>query len=507
LGFDRAGFAVAWQVEIDQTCRRVLARHWPEVPRFSDIRLAQRNYLFPVDVLIGGFPCQDLSVAGARVGLSGSRSGLWWEMLDVVANVRPRFLCFENVPGLLSSFTARSQLPADAVEGSEWEVDEDSDYETVLASLAQLGYFGSWRVLDAQHFDVPQRRQRVFGLFATARYRAGDGGRLVEPQPGEDIAGLVGLCEEVLALPYGEGWHPAAGGRSWPEVAGTLAGGTGKQGYRIGAEEAASQLVAFGGNDTRGQRRVAAAVNAKGGAGRMDFETETFIVNSAGSLAKENHARPADVARCLDSSIDSFGGQGGTVVVNAITKNYGDGSFRSDPRRRRSVPRLQRRPDGDAAERQRQRGRRRTHRRLLLQGRRPGRRAAGPDTPGDGTQRVARERGRATGGRHAHHSNRASGPAHRPTTRRLASGSASRAIRCTRLAPTAHAVAMTGPMVRRLTPTECERLQGWPDGWTEFDHKGRRLKDGPRYKMIGNGVAEPCARWIAMRLREIIFKR
>src|SRR5690606_26764966 len=79
LGFERAGMKCLWQVEIDSACQNVLSRHWPEVEKYRDVREAGRYNLKPVDVICGGFPCQDLSVAGGRKGLAGERSGLWFE--------------------------------------------------------------------------------------------------------------------------------------------------------------------------------------------------------------------------------------------------------------------------------------------------------------------------------------------------------------------------------------------------------------------------------------------
>lgn len=97
LGLQRAGMTPAWQVEIDPWCRRVLAKHWPEVPRHEDVREVGSANLGPVDLVCGGFPCQDLSVAGKRVGLEGDRSGLYWEMSRIIGELRPRTVLLENV--------------------------------------------------------------------------------------------------------------------------------------------------------------------------------------------------------------------------------------------------------------------------------------------------------------------------------------------------------------------------------------------------------------------------
>lgn len=141
LGFERQGFECAWQCEIDKYANQVLEKHWPEVKRYNDIRkLTNPEY---VDVICGGFPCQDLSVAGNRAGLSGQRSGLFFELARIIDEVKPKWFVLENVPGLLSS------------KGGQ-------DMQTVLETLAELGYYVAYRVLDSQNFGVAQRRKRVF---------------------------------------------------------------------------------------------------------------------------------------------------------------------------------------------------------------------------------------------------------------------------------------------------------------------------------------------------------
>jgi DNA (cytosine-5)-methyltransferase 1 len=143
LGFIRSGMQCLWQVEIDTTCNRILAHHWPNVKRYEDVCNVGKENLAPVDLVCGGFPCQDISVAGRRDGLAGERSGLWWEFYRIIAELRPRWIVIENVPGLLSSGERR-------------------DMGAILGALAKLGYMGAYRVLDAKFWRVAQRRRRVF---------------------------------------------------------------------------------------------------------------------------------------------------------------------------------------------------------------------------------------------------------------------------------------------------------------------------------------------------------
>lgn len=183
LGLERAGHECAWQVEIDAACARVLADKFPRVARFEDVTQVGAGNLSPVDLICGGFPCQDLSVAGRRAGLAGDRSGLWFEFHRIIAEVTPRWVLIENVPGLLSSNDGR-------------------DMGVVLKGLEELGYGWAYRVLDAQFFGVAQRRERVF-VVGSARGWASAAAVLFEraslrgdPAPireaREDVASTIG---------------------------------------------------------------------------------------------------------------------------------------------------------------------------------------------------------------------------------------------------------------------------------------------------------------------------
>jgi DNA (cytosine-5)-methyltransferase 1 len=151
MGFDRAGYDCRFQVEWDKHCQSILRKHWPEVPKWGDVSEVSGTELPPVDVLIFGSPCQDLSVAGKRAGLDGARSGLFHEAMRIIKEMRdatedsfPRVVVWENVVGALSS-------------------NGGADFGTVLDQMAEAGAMVvEWAVLDAQHFGVPQRRRRVF---------------------------------------------------------------------------------------------------------------------------------------------------------------------------------------------------------------------------------------------------------------------------------------------------------------------------------------------------------
>lgn len=142
LGFERAGFDTVWQVEIDDYCRSVLERHFPRAERFGDIRECGAHNLKPVDVICGGFPCQDISVAGKGAGINeGTRSGLWIEYSRIIRELRPRFVLVENVSALL-----------------------DRGISRVLGDLAESGYDAEWQSLQAADFGLPHYRDRVWIL-------------------------------------------------------------------------------------------------------------------------------------------------------------------------------------------------------------------------------------------------------------------------------------------------------------------------------------------------------
>ena len=140
LGLERAGgFKTQWFVEIDPYCQRVLAKHWPHVPRYGDIKAIDWGAVPRVDVLCGGFPCQDISLAGKGAGLAGDRSRLWFEYAKAIAALRPRYVLIENVSALRSR-----------------------GLDQVLGSLAALGYDAEWHCIPACAVGAPHRRDRVW---------------------------------------------------------------------------------------------------------------------------------------------------------------------------------------------------------------------------------------------------------------------------------------------------------------------------------------------------------
>ncbi len=206
LGLEAAGHRTVFQCEWDKHATRVLERHWPDVPRWGDISTLTAAHILAhapvVDVVAWGSPCQDLSVAGRRAGLGGSRSGLFHEGMRVIRELReatngkyPRISVWENVYGALNS-------------------NKGADFGVILDEMAAAGALvQEWRVLDAQYFGVPQRRRRVFLV------------SVFDPAVAE-------RCPEPL-LPVREGvrWHPSTGRSAGQAAPGTAATGFGNSGF------------------------------------------------------------------------------------------------------------------------------------------------------------------------------------------------------------------------------------------------------------------------------------
>lgn len=189
LGLERVGMEVRWQVELDEFCNRVLAKHWADVVRFRDVREVGAHNLEPVELIAGGFPCQDISVAGKGAGLDGERSGLWFEFLRVVRELRPTWVLAENVPALRT-------------RGGD----------IVLAGLAEAGYSCWPLVVGARHVGAPHRRDRVWivarRLGDTDR-RDCDGGADLAQRCAEGRAAAVGASAADVGHAAGAGRGPA----------------------------------------------------------------------------------------------------------------------------------------------------------------------------------------------------------------------------------------------------------------------------------------------------------
>jgi DNA (cytosine-5)-methyltransferase 1 len=445
-----------WCAEIEQFPSALLEARHPHSINLGDVTapdFTERaiNAGRP-DVIVFGSPCQSFSVAGKRLGLDDPRGNLALVALGIVARLKPAWFCFENVPGLLSSAGG-------------------ADFGIFLRAVDELGYHVAWTSLDAQYFGVAQRRERVFAVGHIGDWR-GPAAVLFEPE---------GL----------RGHHPPrreAGERVAPTIASRPTGGGG-----LGTDfDCDGGLVAvFGGNNMSGPIDVATArLGHAVPHGRLDFGSETFVT----------HSLRAD---SFDAGEDGTGR--GTplvpVIADPISANKGRtySNAGNNPRPRnvvamdttqitspanRSNPKV-----GDpchplAAG---------AHVPMVVDLQNC---AMGGDLLGTlDTTRPGRGGGQAvafditgvpatSGGRET--------DIHTPL--RARSPGQSEASTTTVIATSA---------VRRLTPRECERLQGFPDDYTLVTYRNKPAADGPRYKALGNSMAVPVVRWILERIERV----
>lgn len=386
------GWKPAFFSEIEAFPRAVLAHHYPTVPLHGDFTTIEADQYGAIDLLVGGTPCQSFSVAGLRGGLGDDRGNLALEYLRLAQRKRPRWLVWENVPGVLS-------------------INGGRDFGSIIGGMVELGYGVSWRVLDAQYFGVPQRRRRVFvvGYFGDWRPAAAvlfERESLRGDSPPRRQTGK-GIAHDLAPSLTNSGRGVERGGDSRgqdPVVA-----------------------CAFGGNNQAGEITVATALNAHGGhCGRMDFESETFIAHA---LRGEG----------FDASEDGTG-RGTPLVPVAFPANL---SGTQSATTENLAP------------------------------------AMGAKNPTAVVSRFARN------GRGA--------PDDVVPPLKAQSGETGKGDAAPLLA--------LASCVRRLTPRECERLQGFEDDYTLVPHRGKPAADGPRYKALGNSMAVPCMRWIGERIQ------
>jgi DNA (cytosine-5)-methyltransferase 1 len=187
LGFERCGMRTVWQVEQNDFCRAVLARHFPEAQRFVDVCEVGAHNLPPVDLICGGFPCQDISLAGRGAGIDGARSGLWSEFARIIGELGPRYAVVENVPAIRSRGLDR-----------------------VLRDLAALGYDAEWDCIPASAVGAAHRRDRLW----LVAYPARDAGSRSASTTGSERERVRSRCAQSRASASG----PCAESLgTWPE--------------------------------------------------------------------------------------------------------------------------------------------------------------------------------------------------------------------------------------------------------------------------------------------------
>lgn len=372
LAFERAGMECVSVCEIDKNAQAILRRHFPKAELFDDVRKVgiATHGRKSIDVICGGFPCQDLSVAGKRAGLAGERSGLWFEFARIIDELEPSWVVIENVPGLLSS-------------------DKGRDFAVLIQWLAQRGYCVVWRVLDAQYFGVPQRRRRVFivGSFGN------------------------GCAAEVL-------FESEGGTGDYPQS-------------REAGKDVAYSLRS----------------NPSHSGDKGDGGINTTMVSGTLSASAGGLNRPAGQGNELDF-----------VVADTLTSAYA---------RNRGAQ------AGNASK---------VHNLFAFDANQNLR-----DVSAGALQSHSKKHGHAMTTQQAAENNQLVWDSAQITSKQHGS-------KPSEISQPLNTLAGMMVGVRRLTPTECERLQGFPDGWTDGQ------SDSARYRQLGNAVAVPVVEWIGKRI-------
>jgi DNA (cytosine-5)-methyltransferase 1 len=512
LGLERAGMQTVFQCEWDKHATKILEKHWPHVPRWTDVSTLTGEHILShapvIDVVAWGSPCQDLSVAGKRAGLEGARSGLFHEGVRIIKELReltngkyPRISIWENVAGALSS-------------------GKGADFGQVLTEMDEAGAcFSEWRILDAQYFGVPQRRRRVFliSVFdpATAARcpdpllpvsesvrRDTETGNTTRQEPasetatstrsrsaiiGSDIVGPLAASDwkfpqqqqvhenKCVVETFTKGRRPqtSTDDETWDENRPAPTLNAFDQG-----DTRATTLIAFE-NSYRDAARIATdgitnTLSAKMGTGGNNTPMVAIPIQDGRAMNHQQNGLGIGEEGAPSYTILATGGQSVAYglqgnMIGRQDHNGPQGAGISQP----DDPMFTLTSTDIHA--------------IAFQ---PGtmiRMSGGVWDELAPTLRAEAKRG--DNEPHIVHTVIA------PSL--TASNDPSRSPQSSEITQQVTAVHQATMAVRRLTPLECERLMGWPDDWTAGQ------SDTHRYKQCGNGVASPVATWIAQQLLQL----
>jgi DNA (cytosine-5)-methyltransferase 1 len=500
--------------EIEPFPAAVLKHHWPEVPNHGDMTKYEQ-WNIPggtVDLLVGGTPCQSFSVAGLRKGLDDPRGGLMLTFLKIAQSFQPRWIVWENVPGVLSSNGGR-------------------DFGSFLGALGELGYGWAYRVLDAQWFGVAQRRRRVFvvahlgkgNLAAKVLFESESVRR--NPAPSRetrqgvaaDVEAGVGGGDKIDAFrmqAFGEyandGTASAMKARDYKDatdlVASSIVGSLCARDFKgVGSQyfdEGKCIPVAIPIHDqaTRHSGKHGDKQDGKGnglGVGKPGDPAPTLTKGDKHAVLYENHPNDSRVTGPHDvapSCVSRYGTGGGNVPLVQEAIAFEPGIATREGSESRFVKELSptlRKEMGDNQ--------------------------VAVAFPID-TQNMTE--GHASGGKGHGNDGDPSFTLTKGHSHAVAVDTYNHAIqeKAVPIRSAASDVCHTGGVinpadrmaVRRLTPRECERLQGFPDDHTMISWRNKpadQCPDGPRYKALGNSMAVPCMAWIGKRIAKAEHER
>ena len=383
--------------EIEPFPCALLAHHYPDTPNWGDMTKFKEWPDVSIDLLCGGTPCQSFSVAGLRKGLDDPRGNLMLTFGAIAAKYRPKWLVWENVPGVLSS-------------------NEGRDFGAFLGMLGQLGYGFAYRVLDAQYFGVAQRRRRVFVVGCLGDWRS---------------------AAAVLFERHSLQGHPAPSRSAGQEATATIRAGAsngGPAGHGARSGDSKDELIV----PVAWPADVASTLDAHF-VDKMGLENQHINAGAPLYVPAMAFAENSRNELRLEGG-DGKPGQGALMVAFSAQDNGRDATELIAPTMRKGG-------DGGGVQ---------LAVAVSLRGREGG---ATAELGGDLQNCLRASNG---GGDKPH--------------------------------------VLTAMQVRRLTPEECEALQGFPRGYTAVPHRGKPAADGPRYKALGNSWAVPNVRWIFQRI-------
>jgi DNA (cytosine-5)-methyltransferase 1 len=531
------GWRCAFTAEIEAFPSAVLAHHHGDAPNLGDMTRINPDGLERTDVVVAGTPCQSFSVAGLRKGLADPRGNLALDLLRIVDGARPEWLVWENVPGVLSSWSdaetsdpseeSRRLLEADGLDPDDFvEVEQTNDFDQFTSGIRELGYGLAWGSLDAQYFGLAQRRERVFvvahlgdwtraaavlfdreslsGNPAPSREAGAGTSRYVAASIRSSGAGTSRVGDtrgqdNIVASEFGDecGLASLASGK---DIAPTLMANYGDK-WGLGDQETFS-----------GDYHVCHSLRADGfdasedGTGRgtplvpVSFATEFSNQNIDHDLAGTLHRRAHSVCyrddrgRGNDRALED-----GTTYPLHCAKGQSEQQIVAFAQNQRDEVRTMEVIGALAGE---PGMKQQTYVAIPLQ--EVGKRES-KDQNGVGIGIGSEDEPMYTLQAGAQH-----GVAQVPVAFQTRIGRNGRG-KPESIAPTLQGASAgatsdmrpcvsTGMAVRRLTPRECERLQGFPDDYTLISHRGKPSADGPRYRALGNSMAVPVMRWIGERI-------
>jgi DNA (cytosine-5)-methyltransferase 1 len=471
LAIERSGGKVLVQVEKDKNCLSVLEKHFPNVERINDVKKANRTNLPDATLVCGGFPCTGMSVAGKRKGLDDEQSGLWWEFWRIIMELKPRYILIENVPGLFSSNGGRDfAILLAGLTGKLPEVPEKGWRNSGFGKGRSDAYHVAWRVLDSQFSGVPQRRRRVFIVGCLASSGINPAEILFEseslrwhPQKGRKKG--KGTAATISANPPSRrngGSYPTEDyfvvEDNLPSVSGTLAASG--AGTSRNANELDLIIPTF--TIRRSDEYVADSVASTLSARDYKSATDLVSIDLQQITSKVNRVQPSDESSPLTTHSE-------TVVFNSV-----------------DVRNLELNVDVSGTLQAKEKGGSYS---LNYQNPIAFAYKASPSQSMNPDDQVPALRTRHEYAVFGISPDTSSGEDIMPTLTQPSPNGGG------------HPSTLAGSMgIRRLTPLETERLQGFPDNYTEFGHDGKTMSDGTRYRMMGNAVSVPVVEWIIKRM-------